>query len=180
MSFDQIEYINKYSKRNYKTLLIKYRKDSQIFDWLEGKDNKSGYILELIENDINKNVYTLNKLVINVKNNSKNKELYFGEWLDEFYRSSNKIRLSMIINEPTYYNNDKFFMSYLASSVEYLANKYNLKKPNWTSKKKYVNGSEHYAFNTKIEDYRSYLKKTTPKEFSKRKLYVGDNVLKRV
>lgn len=180
MSFDQIEYVNKYSKSNYKTLLIKYRKDSQIFEWLNKKENKNGYILELIENDINKNIYTINKLVFNVKKNSKNKELYLGEWLDEFYKSSKSTRQSMIVNEPFYLNSDKLFMCYIASSVDFLSKKYNLIKPNWVNNDKYIYGKEYYAFNTKIKEYQNYLKKTAPKEFYKRNLFVGDNVLKRV
>ena len=86
----------------------------------------------------------------------------------------------MIINEPIYLNKDKIFMVYLASAVEYLSNKYKLKKPNWINKEKYINANSYYAFNTKIKDYQEYLKKNTPREFSKRNLFVGDNVLRRV
>lgn len=180
MSFDKLKYINDYSKENYKTILLKYRKDSLLFEWINNLDNKNGYILKLIENDMSKKIYTVVKLARNVKNDRVNKELYFGEWLDEFYRQSKPIQQTMIDIEPIYIKEEPVFMSYIASSVDLLSKKYHLKKPEWINDKKYINSYEYYAFNTNISEYQKYLKKTSPKEFSIRNLYVGDNVLKRV
>lgn len=180
MSFNQIQYINSYSKKNYKTLLIKYRKDSYIFDWMNNKKNKNGYILKLVEQDILNNIYSIDKMINNVKKNINDKELFFGEWLDDFYHNSKSIRQMMIDKEPTYLKNEREFMSYIAASIEFLSNKYKLDKPDWIYKEIYFNESDCYAFNTKNDEYRIFLKNNTPLEFSKRKLFVGNNILKRV
>lgn len=180
MAFDKYKYINNYSKKNYKTLLLKYKRGSLVFDWLNTKDNKNGYILNLIEKDIKTNVYTLDKLLANTKKDKHNKELYFGDWLDEFYRSPDFVKQSMLSKEPKYNEKDHLFMCYVASAVEYLSNKYHLEKPKWVNDDKYIYNSTYYAFNTSNKDFQKHLKKLTPKEFAKRNLFVGDNVLKRV
>jgi len=179
MAFNQIEYINNYSKENYKTLLIKYRKDSFIYDWLEKQNNKNGYILKLIQDDINTNANTINKLSRKIVKDEEQKELYFGDWLDEFYRSSKQLKQLMIDKEPLYINSDKVFMCYLAATVEFLCHKYRLTTPIWVNSDKYMYKGIYYAGNTKIREYKKYLKDTSPIEFSKRNLFVGDNILKR-
>lgn len=179
MSFNQIEYINRYSKENYKTLLLKYRKNSAIFDWINNKNNKNGYVIKLIENDIKNNINDIYHLISIIKKDNNNKKIYFGDWLDEFYRNPKSLKQLMIEREPIYNKEDPVFMSYIASSVEYLANKNKLDKPAWINDNKYVYDGTYYAGNTKIIDYQKYLKDNSPIEFSKRNLYVGDNILKR-
>lgn len=180
MSFNKIEYINKYSKDNYKTYLIKCRKNSEVFEWLNTKNNKNGYILDLIRKDINKNLYTIDKLVKNVKYDKDNKALYFGEWLDNFYNSSSYIKSLILNKEPIYINDDKVFMSYIAGATEFLSNKFKIDVPEWVNNNKYFYKGIYYAYNTKIDDFKKYLKINTPEEFKKRNLYVGENILKRV
>lgn len=179
MSFNQIEYINNYSKENYKTLLLKYRKDSVIFDWINIKNNKNGYVIKLIEDDIKNNINDIYHLVSIIKNDNNNKKLYFGDWLDEFYRNPKSLKQVMIDREPIYNHDDSVFMSYIAASVEYLSNNYHLNIPEWVNDNKYVYDGEYFAGNTKIIEYQKYLKDNSPKEFFKRNLYVGDNILKR-
>lgn len=179
MGFNQIKYINEYSKNNYKTLLLKYRKNSIVFDWLNSKNNKNGYINKLIENDIKNNINDIKKLVKNVSLDNNNKKIYFGEWLDDFYGNPKSLKQLMIDKEPIYYQNDSAFMCYIAASCEYLANIYDLNIPQWVNDDKYIYSGIYYAGNTKILDYQKYLKEHSPIEFSKRNLYVGDNILKR-
>lgn len=180
MTFDQIKYINNYSKEYYKTLLLKYRKDSFIYDWINSKNNKNGYILKLIEDDIKNSINDISKLVKNINRHYNDKELLFGDWLDEFYNSPKTIKQLMLEKEPNNCNNDSVFTSYIAATVDYLSNKYKLSKPDWVSSDKYVYNGVYYAGNTKIKEYQKLLKDTSPIEFSKRNLYVGDNILKRV
>lgn len=126
------------------------------------------------------NIYTVDKLVENVKNNYSDKEIYFGEWLDDFYRVSNSVKQIMVDTEPNYLTENKMFMVYIAASVEYLTNTYSLNKPKWVDNEKYYSSVEYFAFDTTINEYQDYLRKTSPIEFSKRNLFVGENVLKRV
>ena len=179
MSFNRIEYINNYSKENYKTLLLKYKKNSVIFDWINNKNNKNGYVIKLIENDIKNNINDVYHLLLNIKKDNHNKKIYFGDWLDEFYRNPHSLKQLMIDKEPIYNQKDSVFMSYIASTVEYLANKNNLNIPAWVNDKKYVYDGIYYAGDTRIKEYQNYLKDNSPAEFSKRNLYVGDNILKR-
>lgn len=55
-TFNQKEYINDFNKSTYKKVVLQIRKDNHVLiDWLDSKPNKTKYILELIENDIEKN-----------------------------------------------------------------------------------------------------------------------------
>lgn len=179
MSFNQLEYINSYSKKNYKTTLIKYRKDSYLNDWINSKLNKNGYILDLIEKDIKENINDVYKLSINVLKDSDNVLIFFGDWLDEFYRSPDSIRQLMINAEPDYNNDFKLYLCCIAATVDKLSNDYKLDKPSWINNPKYIYEKEYFAGETELEDFKEYLRKSTPIEFSSRNLFVSDNILKR-
>ena len=125
------------------------------------------------------NINDVYNLLLNIKKDNYNKKIYFGDWLDEFYRNPQSLKQLMLEKEPIYNQDDPVFMSYIAATVEYLANKYKLNVPNWVNDNKYVYDGVYYAGNTKIIDYQNYLKDNSPAEFFKRNLYVGDNILKR-
>ncbi len=45
----------KYDRKTYKQVVVRVRRDEKdVLDWLESKKSKSGYILELIKEDMNK------------------------------------------------------------------------------------------------------------------------------
>ncbi len=55
-NFNQIKYIDGYQKQHYKRIVIKLKKDNiELINWIEAKDNKTAYIVNLIENDMKKN-----------------------------------------------------------------------------------------------------------------------------
>ena len=54
MSTKKINYISKYNTDNYKMYQFRVRKDNKkVIEFLNGLRNKNGYIIEMIENDIN-------------------------------------------------------------------------------------------------------------------------------
>ena len=62
MSFNQVEYISKFNKNNYKMYQFRVKKiDKEIIEYLDKKENRNSYILSLI-NDINKKVYSLKEI----------------------------------------------------------------------------------------------------------------------
>ena len=50
-NFDANKYIQDYQKTNYKKLLICFRKDDPILDWIESQPRKGKYIKDLIKKD---------------------------------------------------------------------------------------------------------------------------------
>ena len=63
MSFNQVEYISKFNKNNYKMYQYRVKKnDKELIDYLDKKENRNNYILSLINEDINKKVYTLKEI----------------------------------------------------------------------------------------------------------------------
>ena len=52
-SNSQIKASNKYDKKTYRQILLKIRKDNEeVLRWLDSKESKNAYILELIQKDI--------------------------------------------------------------------------------------------------------------------------------
>lgn len=63
MSFNQVEYISKFNKNNYKMYQFRVKKiDKELIEYLDKKENRNSYILSLINEDINKKVYTLKEI----------------------------------------------------------------------------------------------------------------------
>ena len=63
MSFNQVEYISKFNKNNYKMYQFRVKKnDKELIDYLDKKENRNSYILSLINEDINKKVYSLKEI----------------------------------------------------------------------------------------------------------------------
>lgn len=63
MSFNQVEYISKFNKNNYKMYQFRVKKnDKELIDYLDKKENRNNYILSLINDDINKKIYSLKEI----------------------------------------------------------------------------------------------------------------------
>lgn len=63
MSFNQVEYISKFNKNNYKMYQFRVKKnDKELIDYLDKKENRNSYILSLINEDINKKIYSLKEI----------------------------------------------------------------------------------------------------------------------
>lgn len=63
MSFNQMDYIAKFNKNNYKMYQFRVKKtDIEIINHLDNLENRNNYIVSLINNDVNNNVYTIKEL----------------------------------------------------------------------------------------------------------------------
>ena len=63
MSFNQVEYISKFNKNNYKMYQFRVKKiNKELIEYLDKKENRNSYILSLINDDINKKVYSLKEI----------------------------------------------------------------------------------------------------------------------
>lgn len=128
------------------------------------------------------NIKTVNFSIKNISRllNKEDEILLYGQFLDNFYACKyQKEREMLILEEPLYNENFSVFMCMLAGTVEKLANDFSLKIPSWVYKKEYYLDIKYYAFNTKNKEFQEYLKNSTPKEYKKRNLYVGDTMLER-
>lgn len=55
-SFDQIEYIKEFNKAHYRKYEIRVKKENiDLIKWLDKQPNKTAYVIDLIEKDMNKN-----------------------------------------------------------------------------------------------------------------------------
>ena len=53
-SFDQLDYIKEFNKKNYRKYEIRIRKErNDLINWLDQKPSKNAYIIGLIEKDMN-------------------------------------------------------------------------------------------------------------------------------
>lgn len=63
MEFNQIKYISKYNKENYKMYQFRVKKsDCSLIEHLDNIKNRNAYIVSLINEKINPNVYTIKEL----------------------------------------------------------------------------------------------------------------------
>ena len=85
----------------------------------------------------------------------------------------------LIYEEPEQYRLKKTELALLAAAHKLAADN-GLDIPKWVSDEKYIMKKPAYAFNTKNKEYQRFLKETSPKEYSSRNLFYGNNVLKRV
>ncbi|MCR5564422.1 MAG: nucleotidyltransferase domain-containing protein [Gammaproteobacteria bacterium] len=68
MANKKVEYIGKYNKENYKTFLLRIRKEeNEILDKLESVLNKNGYITGLILDDIKPEILTIKQIKEKIK-----------------------------------------------------------------------------------------------------------------
>lgn len=127
----------------------------------------------------------MNKIEYSVRNISQllDKEdemLLYGQLLDNFYSTkTDSEKLSLIIDEPEYNEQHIVFLCMLAGTVEKLAKNYNLPIPEWVNEDKYVMKKIYYAFDTQNPEFQKYLSETTPDEYKKRNIMVGESMLER-
>ena len=68
MSFNQNEYISNFNKNNYKMYQFRVKKsDDNIIKYLDNIENRNGYIVSLINNDLNKSIYTIKEIKTIIK-----------------------------------------------------------------------------------------------------------------
>jgi predicted nucleotidyltransferase len=96
MSFNQVEYISKFNKNNYKMYQFRVKKnDKELIDYLDKKENRNNYILSLINDDINKKVYSLKEIKRIIKpilNKYGISDIYlFGSYAREEAKSNSDI-----------------------------------------------------------------------------------------
>lgn len=106
--------------------------------------------------------------------------ILYGQFLDDFYREDAYTEKSKLISEePLYSEKHKIFLCLLAGSAEKLAKDNMLPIPNWTNDTKYKLKEAYFAFDTENSDFQAYLIQTTPIEYKKRNLMVGNTILER-
>lgn len=117
---------------------------------------------------------------ISVMLNENDKMLLYGQFLDSFFKTKTGAEKCKLLNEePVYSEEHKLFFCMLAGSVEKLAHDHGLPVPEWTEKPEYQFGQIYYAFDTPNTDFQKFLMNTTPIEYRRRNLMVGNNVLHR-
>ena len=63
MSFDQSKYVSSYNKNKYKMYQFRVKKsDNEIIDYLDTVENRNQYIVSLINEHINRSVYTIKEI----------------------------------------------------------------------------------------------------------------------
>lgn len=68
MSFYQNEYISNFNKNNYKMYQFRVKKsDDNIIKYLDNIENRNGYIVSLINTDLNKSIYTIKEIKTIIK-----------------------------------------------------------------------------------------------------------------
>ena len=68
MSFNQNEYVSNFNKNNYKMYQFRVKKsDDNIIKYLDSIENRNGYIVSLINTDLNKSIYTIKEIKTIIK-----------------------------------------------------------------------------------------------------------------
>lgn len=68
MAFNQNEYISNFNKNNYKMYQFRVKKsDDNIIKYLDNIENRNGYIVSLINSDLNKSIYTIKEIKTIIK-----------------------------------------------------------------------------------------------------------------
>lgn len=63
MKFNQAKYIAKFNKNNYKMYQFRVKKtEMTIINYLDNVENRNKYIMELIDSDVNRSVYTIKEI----------------------------------------------------------------------------------------------------------------------
>lgn len=63
IKFNQKEYISNFNKDNYKMYQFRIKKsDTTIIEYLDNIENRNSYIVSLINDNINKNIYTIKEI----------------------------------------------------------------------------------------------------------------------
>ena len=119
------------------------------------------------------------KLVTSETLKGRNFYLCLGDFLDEFYRTDNTVRETML-NAPPDFSISQEHLAYLASAVHKLANDYMLEPPGWTFDERcFLRNKPFFGCNA-TGNLRLLFMYKSPAEFKFRNLFVDENVLKRV
>lgn len=106
-------------------------------------------------------------------------DFVFGlcQFLEEYRHNEEPYK--MICDEPSG-DYDIAHLCIIAAVARKLAKDSGLKTPDWVESSKYVSEFPIYAFDTKNEDFRAYLRQSSPAEFARHNVYYGLNALDRV
>jgi len=118
---------------------------------------------------------------ISVKTNAgANFYLQFGDFLDSFYRATDKEKVEMLANPPNDMAKPEY-VPFLAATAHKLADDFDLPPPEWVFDERcYLPGNKpHFACNAK-GNLRLWFMYKSPSEFKHRNLFVDENVLSRV
>ncbi|MDD2247717.1 MAG: hypothetical protein PHC39_11730 [Proteiniphilum sp.] len=119
-------------------------------------------------------------MVDNINNNLSEINIFFGNFLDEFYAADYEDKKKMVFEEPLYYKViPHSSYAYIAAMVDFLCNKYELEKPQWIFKDRYYLKDPYFTHDFK-GDMRIILLIESPLEFKIRNVFVSENALTRV
>ena len=106
--------------------------------------------------------------------------LLLGDFLDSFYRTTNKEKVMMLSAVPNDMSKPEY-VPFLASAAHKLADSFNITPPEWVFDERcYLPGNKpHFACNAK-GNLRLWFMYKSPSEFKHRNLFVDENVLTRV
>lgn len=106
--------------------------------------------------------------------------LLWGQFIDDFRHAGIEEKASLLADEPEWMDiEDGKWSRMLAATAEALAHEADIQVPVWTIDEKYVSPVPIYGNGTKNKDYQAFLRDTSLPEFSRRNLFMGDNVLVR-
>ena len=108
--------------------------------------------------------------------------LLVGDFLDEFYQSTDEARQQMIAQPPSGLGQKcaRELLCYAAAAAHKLANDFRLDVPNWVfDKQYYMRDRPFFGCNAK-GDLRLLFMYKSPAEFKHRNLFVDEHVLSRV
>lgn len=122
----------------------------------------------------------LQEVIKKTAKNPDNFELYWGNFLDYYYRCDKEQKKEIVREEPENFKElSKQRYAFIAAAVEKLCNDYNIAPPDWVFKDKYFLKDPMFALNAR-GDLRLFLLVESPNEFVVRNIFVTENCLKRV
>lgn len=85
MTFDAKKYINTYNKNTYKMYQFRVKKNNDLIKYLDGLENRNGYIISLLEKEMHKNtilsIQEIKEIITPILNKYGIKEIYlFGSY----------------------------------------------------------------------------------------------------
>jgi hypothetical protein len=123
---------------------------------------------------------TIAEVVKLTSRNTNDFEIHLGNFLDEFYRSSESTKSNMVKDEPESFNNiSQQTYAFVAGTTEKLCNDSSIVPPRWIFKDEYTLKEPMFAMDAK-GTLRLYLLVESPIEFVVRNVFVTENCLQRV
>lgn len=123
---------------------------------------------------------TIAEIVKLTSENISDFEIHLGNFLDEFYRSSEAGKGNIVRDEPEYFKTiPQQTYAFLAGTVEKLCNDSGIEPPKWVFKDEYILKDPMFAMDAKGM-LRLYLLVESPIEFVVRNIFVTENCLQRV